>query len=44
MAGMLFALGGILKSEARNYLQTKSKEKSDFHAPAPIKEASHEME
>ena len=38
MQGMLFAMGGMLKSEARNYLNTKIKESSDFHAPAPVRE------
>ena len=41
---MLFALGGLLKSETRNFLQTKEKTCTDFKAPAPIKESNMEME
>lgn len=44
MQGMLFALGGMLKSEAFNYLRTKQKESVDFHSPAPVRENNAERE
>jgi hypothetical protein len=38
MPGMLYTLGGLLKVEARNYLETKKKTDSEFPIAGPVRE------
>jgi hypothetical protein len=42
--GSLFALGGLLKIEARNYLETKQKYDASFHTVCPLVEESKAVE
>lgn len=42
--GMLFTMGGLLKVEARNYLETKQKQDSNFQVAGPIHESSKDAE
>ena len=38
MPGMLYAAGGLMKVEARNYLETKTRLDSSFVTPGPIRD------
>ena len=40
LMGSIFTLGGLMKMEVRNYLQTKSKYDSDFRVVCPLVEES----
>ena len=40
LMGSLYQLGGLLKIEVRNYLQTKSKYVDNFRIVCPLSEAS----
>lgn len=42
--GSLFALGGLLKIEARNYLETKVKYDQGFRTVSPLVEESKAVE
>lgn len=42
--GSLFALGGLLKIEARNYLETKQKYDASFHTVCPLIEENKAVE
>ena len=42
--GSLFALGGLLKIEARNYLETKNKYDSNFKIVSPLVEENDAVE
>jgi hypothetical protein len=42
--GSLFALGGLLKIEARNYLETKLKYDPEFRIVSPLVEESKQVE
>ena len=42
--GSIFTLGGLLKIEVRNYLQTKSKYDSEFRVVCPLVEESKASE
>lgn len=42
--GSLFALGGLLKVEARNYLETKQKYDASFHSVCPLIEENKAVE
>ena len=44
LPGMLYTLGGLLKVEARNYLETKQKQDPNFQVAGPIRESSNEAE
>jgi hypothetical protein len=44
LPGMLYTLGGLLKVEARNYLETKHKQDPSFQVAGPIRESSNEAE
>ena len=44
MMGSLFALGGLLKIEARNYLETKRKYEPNFRIVSPLIEESKAQE
>ena len=44
LMGSIFALGGLLKIEVRNYLQTKSKYDPDFRVVCPLIEESKDQE
>jgi len=41
---MLFAVGGLLKVEGRNYLSTKKLIDPEFETAAPVREATNEGE
>jgi len=42
--GSVYTLGGLLKIEVRNYLQTKSKYDADFRIVCPLLEESKVQE
>jgi hypothetical protein len=42
--GSLFALGGLLKVEARNYLETKVKYDETFRVVGPLNEENKQVE
>lgn len=42
--GSIYTLGGLLKIEVRNYLQTKSKYDPDFRVTCPLVEESQTSE
>ena len=42
--GSIYTLGGLLKIEVRNYLQTKSKYVEDFRIVSPLTEESKAAE
>ena len=44
MMGSLFALGGLLKIEARNYLETKRKYNPNFRIVSPLIEENKNQE
>ena len=44
LPGTLYAMGGLLKVEGRNYLDTKRKLDTDFTPAAPVREASTDAE
>lgn len=44
LPGTLYAIGGLLKVEGRNYLETKKKLDSEFSPAAQIREADSEAE
>lgn len=44
LMGSIFTLGGLLKIEVRNYLQTKSQYDPDFHVVCPLVEESKASE
>ena len=44
MPGMLYAIGGLLKVEARNYLDTKKLIDSSFQTAGPVREQSSVIE
>lgn len=44
MPGMLYAIGGLLKVEARNYLETKKILDTSFETAGPVRENSSEAE
>jgi hypothetical protein len=42
--GSLFALGGLLKIEARNYMETKQKYDPSFKIVSPLSEENKQVE
>lgn len=44
MPGMLYAVGGMLKVEARNYLETKKTLDSSYETAGPIRESNADAE
>ena len=44
MAGSIFTLGGLLKLEVRNYLQTKKKYNPEFRVVCPLIEEAKAFE